>query len=180
MVANNNSTDSKHAGRIILFAGAAFALTLSAGLRTGRAADASAPPAAGGEKVAGPAVKWDDMNKEQRGRYMKEVITPKMKVVFQDFDAKLFKTVNCATCHGKEFKARKFKMPNPDIHPLPSTPEAFQAMMKKEPTWPKWTKFMAEKVEPTMASLLGMVPFDPKKPDPTAFSCQACHTLSKP
>src|SRR4029077_2147674 len=130
------------------------------------------------EKVVGPPeVVWKEMTTVQKTRYMKEVVTPKMKTVFQDYDAATFKKVTCATCHGKDAKARKFKMPGPDIHPLPSTPERFQAMMKEEPTWRKWTKFRAEKVEPQMAALLGLPAFDPKKPDPNAFSCKGCHRL---
>jgi mono/diheme cytochrome c family protein len=142
-------------------------------------ADAAAPdggaPAA---KVVGPPeVAWKDMTADQRGKYMKAVVTPKMKPVFQEFDGKMFAKFTCQTCHGKDAKERKFKMPSNDIKPLPSTPEAFQAALKTKPTWPKWTDFMAKKVEPQMATLLGMVPFDPKKPDPSAFSCAGCHKL---
>lgn len=155
----------------LVLAGVSFARSSSA------APDAGAPSAT---KVAGPPdVKWDDMTKEQRGKYMKAVVVPKMKPLFQEFDPALFKKFDCATCHGKDAKERKFKMPNPELHPLPSTPEAFGAMMKTKPTWPKWTKFMGEKVEPTMAALLGTHPFDPKKPAAGGFGCIGCHTLDK-
>ena len=70
-------------------------------------------------------------------------------------------------------------MPNPDIAPLPGTPEAFQAALKEKPTWPKWAKFMSEEVAPQMATLLGKPHFDPKKPDPNAFGCAGCHTIKK-
>ena len=178
MAANNTSSPARYAR---LVAGAAFALILCAGLRAGRAADAGAPAVAGADsKVVGPPdTKWDDMSKEQRGKYMKAVITPRMKVTFQEFDPKMFKKFDCTSCHGKEAKARKFKMPNPDIHPLPPTPAAFQAMMKTKPTWPKWAEFMSKKVEPQVADLLGMPVYDPKKPDPKAFGCIGCHTLAK-
>jgi hypothetical protein len=141
-----------------------------------KAAEASAPA-----KVAGPPdVAWKDMSGEQKGKFMKAVIVPKMKVLFQEFDAKQFAKFNCATCHGKEAKARKFKMPNPEIHSLPGTPAAFEAAMKKEPTWPKWAQFMGEKVKPQMATLLGLPQFDPKKPEAGGFGCQNCHTIEKP
>jgi hypothetical protein len=167
----------------LFFSPAALALpVLFATAAIGHAAPDAAPAPAGAaaapEKVVGPPeVAWKDMTVEQRGKYMKAVVTPKMKVLFQDYDAGLFEKVNCATCHGKDAKARKFKMPSPELHPLPATPAAFQAALKKKPSWPKWTKFMSEKVEPQMAALLGMVPFDPKKPNPAAFSCMGCHTL---
>jgi hypothetical protein len=143
----------------------------------GRAAPAAAPPAA--KAAAAPAVAWDDMTKEQRGKYMKEVVTPKMKVVFQEFDPVMFKKFDCTTCHGKDPKARKFKMPGPDVHVLPGTPAAFQAMMAKKPTWPKFTKFMSEKVEPPMATMLGQPLFDPKNPKAGGFGCQDCHMIDK-
>jgi mono/diheme cytochrome c family protein len=161
-----------------LFSPATVLVSLLLGASPGRAADAGAPAAA---KVVGPPeVAWKDMSKEQKGRYMKAVVTPKMKVVFQDYDAATFKVFNCATCHGKDAKAREFKMPGPDIHPLPSTPEAFQAAMKANATWPKWVPFMKDKVMPTMATLLGQPQFNPAKPDPTAFGCKNCHTLETP
>jgi hypothetical protein len=129
-------------------------------------------------KIVGPPeVAWKDMTFSQRRVYMKAVVTPKMKTVFQSFDAKTFKTFTCETCHGKDSVARKFKMPSPDIHPLPNTAEAFQAKMKAEPTWPRWTKFMSGEVEPAMGTLLAVPVFDPKKPVEGAFGCKACHRL---
>jgi hypothetical protein len=159
------------------------AVIFTAALGAGWAAPEGAPAAAASpepkEVVGPPKVAWKDMTKEQKGKYMKAVVTPKMKVAFQEFDPKVFKTFNCATCHGKEAKAREFKMPNPEIHPLPPTPEAYMAMMKKKPEWEKWSKFMGEQVEPKMAGLLALPVFDPKKPDPGAFGCQGCHTIAK-
>lgn len=143
-------------------------------------------PGAVGEaatKVVGPPdVAWKDMTFPQRKAYMKVAVVPKMKTVFQAFDAKKFKTFTCETCHGKDGADRKYKMPSHDIHPLPNTPEGFEAKMKAEPTWPKWTKFMSGEVEPAMGTLLAIPVFDPKKPVEGAFSCAACHKLeaSKP
>lgn len=129
-------------------------------------------------KVVGPpAVAWKDMTYDQQREYMKKVTMPKMKPVFQKFDGKMFHDFTCDTCHGKGASERKYKMPSPDIKPLPNTPEAFQAKMKSEPTWPKWTKFMGGEVEPTMAALLGLPAFNPQKPDKSAFSCAGCHKL---
>jgi cytochrome c553 len=137
-----------------------------------------APPAAAPEKAAGPPKPWKDMTKAERGKYMKDVVTPQMRPVFQAYDAELFAKFDCSTCHGKDPKGHKFKMPSPDLHALPNTPELFMAALKAKPSWPKWSKFMSEKVEPQVAALLGKPAFDPKKPDPGAFSCNGCHTLS--
>jgi hypothetical protein len=133
--------------------------------------------AATAKTVGPPEIAWKDMKVAQKRAYMKAAVTPKMKAVFQAFDGDKFKTFNCETCHGKDAAARKYKMPSNDIHPLPSTPQAFQAMMKDEPTWPKFTKFMAEEVEPAMGKLLDVPVFDPKKPVEGAFGCKACHKV---
>ena len=130
-----------------------------------------------GKDVGPPEVAWKDVTFKQKRAYMKAAVTPTMKPIFQAFDAKKFKTVNCVTCHGKDGAERKFKMPSNDIHPLPGTKEGFEAKLKTEPTWPKWTEFMATKVEPAMGKLLDVPVFDPKKPEKGAFSCAACHKL---
>jgi hypothetical protein len=132
---------------------------------------------ASGKTVGPPDVAWKDMTFEQKKAYMKVAVTPTMKPIFQAFDAKEFKSFTCVTCHGKDGADRKFKMPSNDIHPLPNTPEAFQAKMKAEPTWPKWTEFMAQKVEPAMGKLLDLPVFDPKNPVKGAFGCANCHKL---
>lgn len=132
---------------------------------------------AGAKVVGPPEVAWKDLTFAQKKAYMKAAVMPKMKTVFQPFDEKKFKKFTCETCHGKGATARKFKMPSPDIHPLPGTPQAFEAKMKEEPTWPKWTKFMAEEVEPSMAKLLDRPPYDPKNPVENAFGCNGCHKI---
>jgi hypothetical protein len=127
--------------------------------------------------VGPPEVAWKDMTFEQKKAYMKVAVTPTMKPIFQAFDGKKFKTFNCVSCHGADGADRKFKMPSNDIHPLPNTHEAFEAKLKTEPTWPKWTEFMAQKVEPAMGKLLDLPIFDPKNPVKGAFGCANCHKL---
>jgi hypothetical protein len=142
-------------------------------------AHSSAPPAT--EDDSAPVVTpqetpWKDMTKEQKGRYMRKVVTPKMREVFQAFDAKGYEKFGCPTCHGKEAKAREFKMPSPDLEPLPDSPEVFMATTMKE--HPEMVKFMGEQVEPQMAMLLGRPPYNPQAPEtPDAFGCNGCHRL---
>jgi cytochrome c553 len=133
-----------------------------------------------GKAVGPPEVAWKALTFEQKKAYMKEAVVPTMKPIFQAFDKKKFKTVACTTCHGEDGVERKYKMPSNDIHPLPNTKEAFEAKLKAEPTWPKWTKFMSEKVEPAMGKLLAVPVFNPAKPVEGALSCAACHKLEGP
>jgi hypothetical protein len=137
----------------------------------------AAAPLAAPKPVGPPQIAWKDMTLGQKKAYMKSAVTPTMKPIFQAFDRKKFKTFTCATCHGEDGADRKFKMPSNDIHPLPNTKEAFEAKLKAEPTWPKWTEFMSQKVEPAMGKLLDVPVFDPKNPVKGTFSCGNCHKL---
>jgi hypothetical protein len=142
------------------------------------AAPASQPQADGTQATEAPAaapvqVAWKDLPKEQRGKFMASVVVPRMKEVFRAYDPKAFAEFGCKTCHGKSARDRGFEMPAPEIPVLPSTHEEFGALMKNKP---EWVKFMAEKVTPEMATLLGAQPFNPKNPQPGAFGCSACHT----
>ena len=130
-----------------------------------------------GKAVGPPQVAWKAMTFEQKRAYMKATVAPTMKPIFQAFDAKKFKTFDCRTCHGEDGAERKYKMPSNDIHPLPNSKEGFEAKLKTEPTWPKWTEFMAKQVEPAMGKLLDVPTFDPAKPVKGAFSCANCHKL---
>lgn len=135
------------------------------------AADTTAP-AAEGAKPAGPPHPWKDMTSEQKGKYMKEVVVPQMKAAFQKHDGDEYKKFGCGTCHGKDAKAKKFKMPNPDLPQLPANAAGFNELREKKP---KMMAFMGEAVKPQMAALLGMPQFDPKKPEAGGFGCTSCH-----
>lgn len=141
-------------------------------------ADAGAPAeetgAAETAEAGAPAQPmWADLKgKDQKKAFMKHVVLPKMKAVFQDFDAKKFKKVTCVTCHGKGAMHGKFDMPNPKLPKLDPANKFAKEMKKK----PRITKFMMKTVEPTMASLLGMKPYDPKTKK--GFGCFKCHTMA--
>lgn len=118
---------------------------------------------------------WKDMNLDQRTKYMKEVVLPKATEIFVAFDAK-YKTMDCSTCHGDGAADGSFEMPNPKIHPLPNTEEAFMAWVQKEPDAGRYAQFMATKLQPLMGELLGETVFDPTTGQ-GEFGCSDCHTL---
>jgi hypothetical protein len=127
------------------------------------------------EPVVGPPqVAWKDMTKQQKGKYMKMVVVPTMAPLFTAFNPKEFAKVECWTCHGEDAQDREFKMPNPKLAVLPSTPEGFKKVAKEKPDW---VKFMSGTVKPQMAKLLGLPEFDPKHPKKPGFGCSNCHTL---
>jgi mono/diheme cytochrome c family protein len=123
--------------------------------------------------VGPPEVAWADMTFEQRGDYMKEVVTPRMQELFAAHDAERFAKVNCMTCHGEGALEGKFDMPNPEIASLPGNPEGFQALMETDPAM---MEFMATQVKPTMAELLDIPEYDFTTGE-GEFGCMACHAM---
>jgi hypothetical protein len=127
------------------------------------ACGSSSTPVAAPAAPAAP-VAWKDMNAEQRGVYMKDVVLPRSKEIFVAFDAVRYGNMDCKTCHGDGVDDGSFEMPNPKIKPLPDA----EAM--------RFTTFMSQKVEPLMGELLGVTVFDPKT-STGEFSCMNCHQL---
>ena len=104
---------------------------------------------------------------------MKKNVVPAMKIEFQKFDAKKFANFGCKTCHGKDPKASKFKMPTPD---LPKLDFAKLEAGKQEPKTAEW---MGKVVKPQMAKILGQRAMDPADPKAGGFGCLDCHEQKK-
>jgi hypothetical protein len=151
---------------------AACAESQPAAPRPTAGAPGAAPTAA--PVVGPPEVAWDAMSKDQRKEYMKAVVMPKMKEIFVAFSADHYAEMNCATCHGDGANDGGFKMPNPKLPALPTTPDGFKKLMTDKP---QVTQFMATKVKPQMAQLLGMEEFTPEHQ--SGFACYACHTKAQ-
>ena len=151
-------------------------LLLSAGAGGAAVAeDAAKPaPAAGPGSAAKPEmakIDWAAMKKGERKQYMRKQVLPAAKKLFGAFDAKKYKNVTCQTCHGaKGVDSGSYKMPNPEIAKLPTTPDAFKELKAKKP---EMVKFMAEEVKPHMAALLGMPEWTPQTPN--GYGCYGCH-----
>lgn len=114
------------------------------------------------------------MNHDQRLEFMKSTVLPKMKTEFAEYDSKRFGNINCGTCHGAGMKDGSFKMPNPKLPTVPNDMPGFEALGKAHPDA---MKFMATKVVPDMAKMLGQDPYDPKTGK--GFGCHECHTSDK-
>jgi cytochrome c553 len=111
-------------------------------------------------RAAAPtATRWADMTREQRHAYMEGAVMPATKQLFATFDHGRYARMTCATCHGKDGEARRWRMPNPD---LLLEIEAVNAPGDVN-------DFMRSKLTPEMARLLGRPSFD----------CYGCHTLDR-
>jgi hypothetical protein len=161
--------------------GNVLGLALSAALTLAEACAASPPPspASGASPspagVAGAAagsspIDWVGMTHAERRDHMRTVVMPKAKELFVAYDPARYAKMSCATCHGDGADDGTFKMPNPKLPKLPSSPEGFKQLIAAKPAA---CQFMLVKLKPTMAALLGMPVFNPDTR--TGFGCMNCH-----
>ena len=116
---------------------------------------------------------FDKLSDHEKAEFMKTKVVPPMKEAFQKFDPKAFANFGCKTCHGKDPKATKFKMPNPEL------PKLDFAALENGKQKPKMAEFMGKVVKPQMAEILGDKEFDPKNPKAGGFGCLDCHEQKK-
>jgi len=101
--------------------------------------------------------------------FMKTVVVPAMKPVFQDHDAEKFREFGCTTCHGEGANVGDFDLPNGKLPKLD-----FSDLSRYQSRDLDW---MQRQVKPTMARLLGI----PEADDPKqGLSCLTCHTPGQP
>lgn len=124
------------------------------------------------EGIEGPPAEWSAMSGDQRREYMSAHVVPTMGPLFRAFDAERFETFECGTCHGPRAAFGAFDMPSAALPVLPAPDsEAWRAMRTERA---HVFRFMAERVEPVMAELLGKRPFNPRTGE--GFGCFDCHT----
>jgi hypothetical protein len=155
----------------------AFAVVTSSSLASlaacggGAPAPAVTPPPAAtpssAAEVAAPAPPWSDAwSMDQKVAFMKTNVGPKMAALFQGVDAKKYADFGCQTCHGPDKKPAKDFLPH-----LTMKGGKLTCFADK----PELSKFMAEKVSPTMADTLGLPHFNPETHE--GFGCGGCHTI---
>jgi hypothetical protein len=114
---------------------------------------------------------FEQLADDDQVKFMKENVVPQMKAEFQAFDGKKFANFGCKTCHGKDFKEKKYKMPNPDL------PKLDFAKLREGKQEPKMAAFMMHHTSPDMAKILNLPPYDPKTNQ--GFGCLECHEQKK-
>ncbi len=128
---------------------------------------------AGSEEEA-TQLSFEEMSHEQRGEYMASVVVPRMRAMFQEYDAEEFASFGCRTCHGENAREVGFHMPN-TLHPL--DPAQLPALFEsQDPEAQRLAQFMGGQVMPTMAELLGRQPYDPETQE--GFGCFGCHATA--
>jgi len=139
-----------------------------AGSGSDAGSDAGSATGSGGDAVA---FNFDKLTHDEKMDFMKKQVVPKMKPMFQKFDAKEFANFGCKTCHGKDPAKSKYEMPSKDVPALDFV--ALKAGKQK----PEVAKWMSEVVKPEMAKLLN----EPEYSDtnPKGFGCTHCHTVKK-
>ncbi len=148
-----------------LFVAASFALA-----SCGASATDPATPAT--SEVPSPPRPWAEMSHDERAQWMGAEVLPRMADLFAEYDAERFADFSCATCHGEDARERGFAMPNPAILPVHRSGTPGQEQMVRD--YPAGTRFMFQRVVPTMQRLLGAREYDATTRE--GFSCYACHT----
>jgi hypothetical protein len=143
--------------------------------------EAAAEPARPGKPTASetgglgaPKVAWKDKTREQRMEFMGLFVLDRMHKLFAEWKPDEYAGENkfrCQNCHGDGFDKPPvdFHMPRVAFPLKPDDP--IGGAMKYDPVA---TKFMVEKVVPTMAELLKEEPYDPATGKGT-FGCFRCH-----
>ena len=103
---------------------------------------------------------WDSLDLDGRKRFMRELVMPSMRPLFQGFDAEHFAAFSCRTCHGSGVSG-SFAMPSAEVPALSKERLAMPPERDKP-----MLAFMRETVKPKLAELLG-------KPD--SLKCSSCH-----
>lgn len=131
------------------------------------AAEASASGEAAPELPPAPETWSDDLSHEQKAAFMVERVMPAMQPVFAQAPE-----FNCATCHGKaQVESKHFEHPNEALPRLTFEKGAITSFK----TNPEVSKFMAEKVLPAMAQVMGKPMMS--KDEPNGMGCNGCHAV---
>ncbi len=142
------------------------------------ACGAAAPTA---EDVASGRVRWDAMSAPQKTAYMEQVVLPRMRAVFTEFDPHRYPRMGCTPCHEADSATRGWKMPNPDLLVskacISGSAQSLYGSEAAAAAMAKMTAFMRTRVQPEMASLLGK-PAD-QEATGEGFGCFDCHTLER-
>ena len=100
--------------------------------------------------------------------FMTEVVEPRMKREFQEFDAARFADFGCETCHGSGVGDGSYALPNPEL------PHLWEAgwFKKHRKEHPETVKFMWKHVEHGLSETMGLS-VGPKG----ELDCRTCHVI---
>jgi hypothetical protein len=116
---------------------------------------------------------WVEMDHEERVAHMSQTVVPRMRELFQGYDAEQFSEFGCETCHGSSARQGNYEMPSPELTVL--DPRVYFRKHRRET--PEWNDFMWEEVELEMAALLGRHRYVFKRQ--RGLRCRDCHTLKR-
>ena len=135
------------------------------------AAPAAAPAVAETGGLGAPKIPWKDKSREQRLEYMGLFVLDKMGALFAEWRPDEYAAKGawrCQTCHGEGFDKPPVDFHMPRVaFPLDPDDPVGKAMQYNADA----TKFMVEKVVPTMAELLSEKPMS----EGGTFGCFRCH-----
>jgi len=128
------------------------------------------------------ADRWNSLSLARKYAFMVDVVTPRMRKLFLDFDPHRYPRMSCTPCHKRNSRPGDFQMPNPDllldaacslalseIYPSSSVPNQHHHSKQLS----AMDDFMLNRVTPEMAQLLGKVPYT--QTTKSGYGCFGCH-----
>lgn len=116
-----------------------------------------------------PDVPFEQLDHDQKIQFMKEVVVPQMRSLFESHDPEEFANFGCKTCHGPDADRGHYHMPSDELPKL-----NFSNMSEFEQ---RDIDFMQIEVKPLMARLLQEPEHSPE--NPRGFGCLHCHQQVK-
>jgi hypothetical protein len=124
--------------------------------------------------IGAPKVPWANKTHAQRQDYMGLYVLPRMQKLFAEWRPGDYGEFRCQTCHGESFDRPPVSFHMPRVsYPLKAD-DPIGAAMKYDA---EATRFMMEKVLPTMAELLGEKPYNEKTGQ--GLHCTRCHPTAR-
>ena len=124
--------------------------------------------------IGAPKIPWANKTRLQRQDYMGIFVLPRMQKLFAGWKPDEYGEFRCQTCHGENFDKPPVDFQMPRVAFPLEADDPIGGAMKYDA---EATRFMVDKVLPTMAELLGEKPFEAKTGQ--GFSCFRCHPRAK-
>ncbi len=124
-----------------------------------------------GISLGAPRVAWSVKTHEQRFGFMAAKIHPRMHRMFTVYDDSYADSFTCQTCHGEDADQVDWRMPNPDLYPLPKG-NPVEASAEYDP---EMTEFMVSNITEDLRKNLNRG----VGPD-VEVSCHSCHPIEEP